>query len=179
MDTEVLEAIIKNDAVDPTCLEDVPTEPVSIRPDRHDGPRTTLGDKEGLVPGFHRCRDDPRAVRHKQQRLAAGSSIAAAQYGHPSPCLQQPLGDLNHQRRLSRSSDREIANADHRNRKMSSRKPPVLISMGAQPCRDLIRRCRPGKPPHRSLSWSEHRVVIVLPCLVHRFQPIVQRHPER
>ena len=59
MDTEVLEAIIKDDAVDATCFEDVPTEPVSIHPDRHDGPRTTLRDQEGLVPGFLRCRDDP------------------------------------------------------------------------------------------------------------------------
>src|SRR6476660_988193 len=134
MDTEVLEAIIEDDAVDATCLEDVPTEPVSIHPDRHDGPRATLRDQEGLVPGFLRCRDDPCAVRYKQQRIAAGSPIAAAEYGHPSSCLQQPLGGLNHQRRLSRSSDGEIADADHRNRKMSSCKQPALIPVSAQPC---------------------------------------------
>src|SRR6476646_7642825 len=127
MDTEVLEAIIQDDAVDATCLEDVPTESVSIHPDCHDGPRAPLRDQEGLVHGFLHCRDNPRAVRHKQQWLAAGSPITAAEYGHPSPCVQQPLGDLNHQRCLSRSSDGEIADADHGNRKMSSREPPALI----------------------------------------------------
>src|SRR6185436_40088 len=133
MDTKVLEAIVEDDAVDATGLEDVPTEPVSVHSDRHDGPRAPLRDEEGLVTGFLRCRDDPCAVRHEQQRLATGSSIAAAEYGHTSSCLQQPFGDLNHQRRLSCSTDGEIADADHGHRKMSSREPPVPIPVGAQP----------------------------------------------
>ena len=145
MDTEVLEAIIKDDAVDPTCLEDVPTEPVSIHPDRHDG-EDNVARSGRTRPGTasRSCASDTAAA-------ARGWLPAAAQYGHPSPCLQQPLGDLNHQRRLSVPPTVRL---------------PMLITgtgrcLRANHPRSYRRRAAlwpshgaaARKPPHLSLSW--------------------------
>jgi hypothetical protein len=121
----VLKSVIEHDAIHRTCLKDLTAQPVSIGPDRHDSLRAALGNQIRLVSGLLRRGKCPRTVGHHEHGLATGSTVATAEHGDSLPGPEQPLGDLNDHRRLSRPADGEIPDTDDGNRKMSLRKPPL------------------------------------------------------
>ena len=82
MEPQVLVSIVEQDAVHRGGLEHPPTEPVSVRADRHDGTGTALRDKEGFISGFFGHGTCSHAVGHEQSRLPTGSPVTAAEHGH-------------------------------------------------------------------------------------------------
>jgi hypothetical protein len=81
MEPQVLVSIVEHDAVHRAGLDDLPTEPVSVRADRHDGTGTALRDKEGFISGFFGHGTCPHAVGHEQSRLRTRSPVPAAKHG--------------------------------------------------------------------------------------------------
>src|SRR5690242_9978094 len=112
MEPQMLETIVEHHAVRRESIEDPATQLVSIRPDRHDGLGTMLRDQEWFVPGFLKTCKNPCTVRYHQHRFAARSPIAAAEHRDSLALGEQPLGNVDHQRRFPRSPDGEITDAD-------------------------------------------------------------------
>jgi len=151
----------------------------STRPDGTPSSEPSLAERQGIAPlsDEDKARRSPvvegyvgtpeQARRNKEAQERALRAVAVSQiydeHRDTFAYLKQPLGYLNHDRRLSRSSDREVADADHGHGQPPLYKPAALIPIGAEPDAERVRKRRPRKPPRRSLSGSEHRVVIVLP----------------
>src|SRR5688500_9454217 len=114
MKGEALKAVVQYKIIDWEPFEYPLAETKSIGPDRHDGLRTSPGNQIRFVAGIIRSDQHPLAVGHQYFRACTAPAIASAEDRDPFSFCQQPIGQEDDDRRLTRSSNREISHADDR-----------------------------------------------------------------
>src|SRR5688500_8736338 len=144
----MLQAVIRQHDVDALALEQRCYACDAVGP-RDDGTARAPCEQHGLVADLARiaCR------RHGARPLGALAAIAARHDADLSPALLQLLGEPDHERRLTRAADADVADDDHGNRDLDGRAPATPISRAPQAGkRDVKGRDRQQGKAHGTLA---------------------------